>query len=92
MPSFHLYLNNTDVHQFIDWLNNEDVIVPIVSNGTKKWKAVKQITNYNNSNHCLWHSENGSLPLLRGSIPWLKWNLPNGKKSLERMGRKSNRR
>ena len=79
MPAILLYLNKEDVRGVIDWLNAEEVIAPIVSDGPKRWKAVNKIEGYEDSNYCLWHSESGPLPLLRVSPSWLKWDLPDGK-------------
>lgn len=64
MPWFPIYIDQSDLKMLIDWVNRENTIAFIVSNGPKKWKAVDNISEYKDSRHCLWHCESGPLPFL----------------------------
>jgi hypothetical protein len=72
-----MYLLKPDIEFLNDWLNQEDDIAFLVSNGSKKWIARKEHninfdidSQTNNSfikRYSLWHIASGALPLLGGN-------------------------
>ena len=70
-----------DSRELLEWLNTEQVIAFIVSDGKKRWRAVKTIDKFiDGETYCLWHIESGPLPLLRKILPdgkvknpWAGW-------------------
>ncbi|WP_254519203.1 hypothetical protein [Aquimarina sp. Aq78] len=73
-----LYLNKEDEKELLDLLNSEEQIAFLVSDGNKKWKAVKSLTEFTTDRISLWHNESGPLPLLTesGEDEWIEnpWN------------------
>jgi hypothetical protein len=80
MPWLPIYMNQSDLQALLTWLNDENDIAFIISDGHKKWKAVHTLEVLYNQRYCLWHSASGPLPLLRkifpdGKVqnPWKGW-------------------
>ena len=65
MPWLPMYLNSKDKTLLIDWLDNEDDIAEIISNGKKCWIATNRIDFTLSKRYCLWHNKSGHLPLLK---------------------------
>jgi hypothetical protein len=59
-----LYLNKSDEKELLTFLNQEDEIAFIVSNGENNWKAVNTINEFPEQRIVLWHTPSGKLPLL----------------------------
>lgn len=81
MPWLPLYVDDADSQQLLSWLNTDEEIAFIVSDGPKQWKAVHSIESIVNGRYCLWHAPSGPLPLVgHGTIkdgqvrdPWAGW-------------------
>ena len=58
-----LYADESDLAFIHSWLNSQEEIAFIVSDGDKRWKAVKTISELRGPRHCLWHIPSGPLPL-----------------------------
>jgi hypothetical protein len=64
MPWLPLYVNDADLQELLSWLNSDEEIAFIVSDGPKRWKAVPSLEKIANGRYCIWHSPSGPLPLL----------------------------
>jgi hypothetical protein len=81
MPWLPLYVDNADLQQLLSWLNSDEEIAFIVSDGPKRWKAVSSLDKFGRGCYCIWHLPSGPLPLLGlGTIkdsevpdPWAGW-------------------
>ena len=82
MPWFPIYADEDDFQSILTWLNEEQDIAFIVSNGSKKWIAKKSIDRLEQGRNCLWHIPSGPLPLLQANPnkpdqavknPWKGW-------------------
>lgn len=82
MPWLPLYMDRTDAELLLQRLNQDDEIAFFVSNGPKKWKAVKTLNALPDGDYSLWHTPGAPLPLLiqgqsvpEGFIddPWTGW-------------------
>ncbi len=80
MPWLPLYLNKADLAQVFAWLNEEAEVAFIVSDGLRRWRAVKAMAEVSDGRFCLWHQQSGQLPLLRQGLPdafvddpWAGW-------------------
>jgi hypothetical protein len=81
MPSLDMYLDDVDAAQLLAIYNADPDIAFIVSAGTGKWIAQRELAVVTDRSHCLWHIPSGSLPLLSagdgpdGEVadPWLGW-------------------
>ncbi|RZJ99936.1 MAG: hypothetical protein EOO46_21500, partial [Flavobacterium sp.] len=68
-----MYLEREDVKTLNDWLNQEEEIAFLISNGHKSWIAKHQhqiLSDFDDSNYCLveynlWHIPSGPLPFLQ---------------------------
>ena len=71
-------MNKQDEMELLNLLNSEEQIAFLISDGQKRWKAVKSISEFPNDNITLWHIESGNLPLLTksGKDEWIEnpWN------------------
>jgi len=59
-----MYLNKLDEEELLNFLNKDEEIAFLISNGEKKWKAVKNVSEFTKSRIALWHIPSGKLPLL----------------------------
>lgn len=59
-----LYLNKSDEKELLTFLNQEDEIAFIISNGENNWKAVNTVNEFPGLRIVLWHIPSGKLPLL----------------------------
>ena len=50
-----LYLNKPDEKELLTFLNQEEEIAFIISNGENKWKAVNSINEFPESRIVIWH-------------------------------------
>jgi len=81
MPWLPIYADEEDFRLILDRLNRDDEIAFIISDGPKKWRAVRSIPSLHSHRICLWHVPSGPLPLLYsryakpGQIidPWDGW-------------------
>jgi hypothetical protein len=88
MPWLPMYADENDLEALLAWLNDEQEIAFIVSNGHKKWIARKSLEKMEQGRYCLWHTPSGLLPLLaansviqkkleqRGYFLWPKSSRP----------------
>lgn len=75
-----MYLNKADLNQLFAWLNKEEDIAFLISDGPMRWRAVKTMAESRDGRFCLWHQHSGPLPLLRKGAPdsfvvdpWAGW-------------------
>jgi hypothetical protein len=69
MPWLPVYIDHSDLASITDWLNAEDCIAFIVSEGPKRWVAVPTLDAPPGDGYVgLWHTESGPLPLTRGRL------------------------
>jgi hypothetical protein len=81
LPWLPLYVDDADLEQLMSWLNTDEEIAFIVSDGPKQWKAVPSLEKIASGRYCIWHLPSGPLPLVGyGSIkdgqvfdPWAGW-------------------
>jgi len=82
MPWIPLYADEEDFRVIHDYLNQSEDIAFIVSDGSRRWRAVQTIPRMDGERVCLWHVPSGSLPLLHPqpsktvdsiSDPWSGW-------------------
>ncbi|MES1180662.1 MAG: hypothetical protein ABUL66_02235, partial [Verrucomicrobiota bacterium] len=82
MPWIPLYADEQDFSVIHDYLNQTEDIAFIVSDGSRRWRAVRTIPRMDGARVCLWHIPSGQLPLLHphpsktvDSIfdPWSGW-------------------
>ena len=72
MPWIPFYADEGDFRVILDWLNQNDEIAFIVSDGPKRWRAVHTVPRLEDSLQiCLWHVPSGPLPL--------RYPLPSGR-------------
>jgi hypothetical protein len=71
MPWLPLYADENDFAFIHSWLNSQEEIAFLVSDGEKRWKAVRTIPELQGPRHCLWHVHSGPLPLLAASIGYV---------------------
>lgn len=69
MPWLPLYADKHDIDNLFEWLNAEESIAFIISDGPKRWIAVQTLEAPCSGRVCLWHAESGPLPLLRKLLP-----------------------
>ena len=73
-----IYMNKEDENELLHLLNSEEQIAFLVSDGHKKWKAVKSLKEFPAERISIWHIESGPLPLLTesGKDEWIEnpWN------------------
>jgi hypothetical protein len=67
MPCLPMYVDNADLQQLLSWLNSDEEIAFIVSDGSKRWKAVPSLQKIASGRFCIWHTPSGPLPLLGDS-------------------------
>jgi hypothetical protein len=73
MPWLPIYADEEDFRVIHDWLNQNDEIAFIVSDGPRRWRAVQTVAHLDSARICLWHVPSGPLPL---SIdPWKGWTI-----------------
>jgi hypothetical protein len=82
MPWLPFYADHVDFAQIIDWLNNNDQLAFLVSDGPRRWRAISDLDSLTSSRVCLWHVPSGLLPLLHPNPrrdvslitdPWSGW-------------------
>jgi len=81
MPWLPIYATEQDIQSIFEFLNNEEEIAFIVSDGPGKWIPKKQLQYEGDIRYCIWHVPSGPLPLIRqndqedGLIedPWQGW-------------------
>lgn len=80
MPWLPMYVNQEDSRLLLTLLNEDTDIAYVVSNGKKKWKAIKSIQSIHDGRYCLWHIPSGPPPLMGGLLkegwvkdPWAGW-------------------
>lgn len=59
-----MYVDKADLQQLLSWLNSDEEIAFIVSDGPKRWKAVPSLQKIASGRFCIWHTPSGPLPLL----------------------------
>lgn len=71
MPWIPMYLKPADLPQLLDILGDD--IVPIVSEGGGKWRAVRNLQDLHEPHYALWHIPSGPLPLytMDGKKRWV---------------------
>lgn len=82
MPWLPMYLTDPDATVLIDILVQDPEIAFLVSDGPKRWRAVKDVVASEIDKVALWHVPSGPLPLLASAFedpdqhvqdPWLGW-------------------
>jgi hypothetical protein len=82
LPWIPFYADEIDFRSILTWLNGEQDIAFIISNGYKKWIAKKIVDRLEQGRYCLWHTPSGPLPLLQANPtkqnqmvmnPWNGW-------------------
>ncbi len=81
MPWLPIYATEQDLQNVFAFLNEEDDVAFLVSDGPGRWIAKKQLDYGGDTRYCIWHVPSGPLPLLRqngqgeGVIedPWQGW-------------------
>ena len=81
MPWLPIYAGEADLQELLSWLNADEEIAFIISDGPKRWKAVSSLGAIGSGRNCIWHVPSGPLPLLGdGKIkdshvpdPWNGW-------------------
>jgi hypothetical protein len=81
MPWLPIYATEEDLKELLNRLSAEEELAFLVSNGQRKWKAVKALNYETDQRFCLWHVPSGRLPLLQlgkkdnGVVedPWIGW-------------------
>ncbi len=82
MPWLPMYLTEPDVSVLVDVLVQDPEIAFLISDGPRRWRAVKPIEAKDIERVGLWHVPSGPLPLLRArpkdpiravQDPWLGW-------------------
>ncbi len=73
MPWLPIYADAIDFKLIHEWLNQNDEVAFLVSDGSKRWKAALHTPELPGLRICIWHIPSGPLPLL-GSTP----KSPNG--------------
>ena len=82
MPWLPIYADGSDFKVIHEWLNQNEELAFIVSDGPKRWKVTTTIPELTGTRVCLWHVPSGSLPLLgptprhQGGVipsPWSGW-------------------
>ena len=77
-----MYLFDSDVDCLVSWLNSEDQIAYIVTNGERRWRATSTVDRLAEGHHVLWHIPSGPLPLVASitggrnkmiADPWGGW-------------------
>lgn len=76
-----IYATEHDLRNVFAFLNEEDEVAFLVSDGPGRWVAKKHINYQGDSRYCIWHIPSGPLPLLRpngkeeGLVqdPWQGW-------------------
>jgi hypothetical protein len=77
-----MYLYGRDVDLLLAWLNGEEEIAFLVSDGEKRWRAVAEVDRLAEGDYMLWHIPTGPLPLLAEQVdgkdglvdsPWEGW-------------------
>ncbi|HLL61339.1 MAG TPA: hypothetical protein VK338_06495 [Candidatus Nitrosocosmicus sp.] len=81
MPSIDLYLEKEDLPILTDLLNSDEEIAFLVSNGSKRWKAVKTLEKPFPGKYLLWHTS-AKLSFVRKDLsygyienPWQSWTV-----------------
>jgi len=64
MPWLPMYLDKKDVQAIQTYLNADEEIAFIVSNGPKRWKTVKTVDKFPDGVYRLWFIPSGPLPLV----------------------------
>lgn len=81
MPGLKIYATEIDFDTIREWLNDEQEIAFIISNGPKRWIATAQLDAWPGRIIALWHIPSGPLPLLSAgnapdtwiTDPWKGW-------------------
>jgi hypothetical protein len=75
-----IFADEFDAPHLVDWLNGEEDIAFIVSDGPQRWKAVRKVSGIKNGRHALWHVPSGPLPRVKKygdtepiANPWRGW-------------------
>jgi len=83
MPWIPIYADDTDFQVLHGWLNQNEEIAFVISDGPSRWRAVHTVPSIDSRRICLWHIPSGPLPLLHphpskriDSItdPWSGWS------------------
>ncbi len=81
MPWLPIYATEQDLRNVFAFLNAEDEVAFLVSDGPGRWIAKKQLNYEGDTRYCIWHVPSGPLPLLRANgqeegliiDPWQGW-------------------
>ncbi len=81
MPWLPIYATDQDLQNVFAFLNDEEEVAFLVSDGPGRWIAKKHLNYEGDTRYCIWHVPSGPLPLLRqngqkeGLIedPWQGW-------------------
>lgn len=81
MPWLPIYATEQDLGSIFAFLNEEDEVAFLVSDGPGSWIAKKNLNYEGDMQYCIWHVPSGPLPLLRpngqkeGLVedPWQGW-------------------
>ena len=82
MPWLPMYLTSDDVPLLVDLLSKDAEIAFLISDGPKRWRAVKEASGSLAGCFALWHIPSGPLPLLGATEnnstelvenPWAGW-------------------
>ena len=76
-----IYADPTDVASILSILNEDADVAFIISDGPKRWKAVRKLANLTDGRYCIWIHSSGGLPLLKPNNepsmlvadPWVGW-------------------
>jgi hypothetical protein len=82
MPWLPLYIDRADAEVVLQRLNQDEELAFLVSDGPKKWKAVRTLGELPDRDYSLWHTPGAPLPMLvpgqfepDGFVedPWTGW-------------------
>lgn len=81
MPWLPIYATGQDLRNIFTFLNKENEVAFLVSDGPGRWIAKQQLAYESDTRYCLWHVPSGPLPLVRPNgqaealvkDPWQGW-------------------